>query len=74
MFFISRLLDVVELEEHVGLVTELADTDLATVMDSYEGGMPESIAKVWIYQILLGLAYCHTNNIWHRDIKPGYFD
>eukprot|EP00825_Cyclidium_porcatum_P011528 TRINITY_DN15923_c0_g1_i1.p1 TRINITY_DN15923_c0_g1~~TRINITY_DN15923_c0_g1_i1.p1 ORF type:complete len:270 (+),score=30.78 TRINITY_DN15923_c0_g1_i1:57-866(+) len=34
------------------------------------GGLSESQVKEIMYQILLGIQYCHSRNIMHRDLKP----
>ena len=32
--------------------------------------MPMLDVKVYLYQILRGLAFIHSKNLWHRDMKP----
>jgi serine/threonine protein kinase len=35
-----------------------------------EGALPESDVLVWTEQLLNALAYCHSQGVIHRDIKP----
>lgn len=55
--------------DDVYLVTELFDTDLATVIRSKQN-MSEDHGKYFIYQVLRGLKYVHSSNVVHRDLKP----
>ena len=47
----------------------LAETDLNNLINKITIDRIEM--KKAIYQIVRGLAYCHTNSIWHLDIKSG---
>lgn len=35
-----------------------------------EGGLPEEEARDLTLQICTGMAYCHRQNVTHRDLKP----
>lgn len=55
------------------LVFEFLDHDLKQFMTTKYGkgvGIEPSLAKHFCYQILLGLKFCHTNSVMHRDLKP----
>ncbi|XP_022642326.1 cell division control protein 2 homolog 1 isoform X2 [Vigna radiata var. radiata] len=68
---IVRLQDVVHSEKRLYLVFEYLDLDLKKHMDS----SPEFVkdprqVKMFLYQILCGIAYCHSHRVLHRDLKP----
>lgn len=61
--------DNFETESHIIFVMELcAGGDLLNYVRKRRK-LPENTAKVIFKQVLLGLKYCHENNILHRDIK-----
>ncbi|CAL5365169.1 unnamed protein product [Camellia sinensis] len=69
---ILRLLDVVNKERSVHLVTEHVELDLRKFMDtSPEIVKTPSVTKDFLHQILSGLDYCHSHNILHRGLNPG---
>lgn len=65
------LLDVVHEEKKLHLIFEFLDLDLKKHMDSnpeiYKDPM---IVKKYLYQMISGIAYCHSRRILHRDLKP----
>ncbi|XP_014522385.1 cell division control protein 2 homolog 1-like [Vigna radiata var. radiata] len=68
---IVRLQDVVHSEKRLYLVFEYLDLDLKKHMDS----SPEFVkdprqVKMFPYQILYGIAYCHSHKVLYRDLKP----
>lgn len=67
----SRLIDVVSSNAKLFLVFEYLDLDLKRYMDSVKGeGMKAMQVKSYVYQMLSGIAYCHSHRIVHRDLKP----
>ncbi|KAG1666708.1 Cyclin-dependent kinase 2 [Nymphon striatum] len=68
---IVRLLDVVYSEKKLFLVFEYLDQDLKKLMDtSPSPGLPIPLVKSYLWQLLQGIAYCHTHRVLHRDLKP----
>ncbi|XP_009618062.1 cell division control protein 2 homolog A [Nicotiana tomentosiformis] len=68
---IVRLQDVVHSEKRLYLVFEYLDLDLKKHMDSSpEFSEDPRLVKMFLYQILRGIAYCHSHRVLHRDLKP----
>mmetsp|Transcript_15772 Transcript_15772/g.15164 ORF Transcript_15772/g.15164 Transcript_15772/m.15164 type:complete len:310 (-) Transcript_15772:2-931(-) len=68
---IVRLYDVVHTERKLTLVFEFLDQDLKKYLDVYcDHGLDLPILKSFLYQLLLGVAYCHHHRVLHRDLKP----
>ncbi|KAG5029153.1 hypothetical protein AAZX31_05G113800 [Glycine max] len=68
---IVRLQDVVHDEKSLYLVFEYLDLDLKKHMDSSpEFAKDPRQVKMFLYQILCGIAYCHSHRVLHRDLKP----
>ena len=76
--YVIRLEDVIQTEDSnkralLYLVFEYLDHDLKQFMNKKYGranGIDPMLAKHWCYQILLGLKYCHSHSVMHRDLKP----
>ncbi|XP_034575976.1 cyclin-dependent kinase A-2 isoform X2 [Setaria viridis] len=67
---IVRLQDVVHNDKCIYLVFEYLDLDLKKHMDSSPDFKNHRIVKSFLYQILRGIAYCHSHRVLHRDLKP----
>lgn len=70
---IVGLSDVIHWKNQLYLVFEFIDQDLKMYMDSVrKSGKkmdPKEIKRV-MYQLLDGLAFCHSHRVLHRDLKP----
>eukprot|EP01112_Ceratiomyxa_fruticulosa_P001028 TRINITY_DN10_c0_g1_i1.p1 TRINITY_DN10_c0_g1~~TRINITY_DN10_c0_g1_i1.p1 ORF type:complete len:302 (+),score=58.38 TRINITY_DN10_c0_g1_i1:211-1116(+) len=67
---IVSLLDVVLQENKLHLIFEFLDQDLKRYIDSVGKKLNPLLVKSYVYQILLGLNFCHCRRIMHRDLKP----
>ncbi|KAJ2805339.1 Cyclin-dependent kinase catalytic subunit, partial [Coemansia furcata] len=68
---IVRLLDIVYNASKLYLVFEFLDLDLKKYMDSVGPvGLSPAQVKSYMYQLLKGLAFCHSHRTLHRDLKP----
>uniref|UniRef100_A0AAY4BRF4 Protein kinase domain-containing protein n=1 Tax=Denticeps clupeoides TaxID=299321 RepID=A0AAY4BRF4_9TELE len=67
---IVTLHDIVHTEKSLTLVFEYLDKDLKQYMDDCGNIMSMHNVKVFLFQILRGLAYCHRRKVLHRDLKP----
>lgn len=63
------MLDVVSTADKLHLVFEFLDRDLKKYIDSVPQVHPNLI-KSYMYQLILGMNYCHSRRVLHRDLKP----
>jgi len=54
------------------LVFEYCEQDLKKYMDTRgeRGALHPETVRSFMYQLLKGTAYCHSNRVLHRDLKP----
>ncbi|CAI8036133.1 Cyclin-dependent kinase 2 [Geodia barretti] len=66
---IVNLMEVLHCDRKLYLVFEYLDYDLKKFMDRTPNIEPEHV-KAYIYQVLDGIAFCHSHRVLHRDLKP----
>ncbi|XP_016351643.1 cyclin-dependent kinase 2-like [Sinocyclocheilus anshuiensis] len=68
---IVKLRDVIHTENKLYLVFEFLHQDLKRFMDSSSvAGISLPLVKSYLFQLLQGLAFCHSHRVLHRDLKP----
>ena len=69
---ILSLHDVIHTENKLMLVFEYMDKDLKKYMDSRNTGGQLDFATIrsFMFQLLNGIDFCHSNRVLHRDLKP----
>uniref|UniRef100_A0AAZ3SG49 cyclin-dependent kinase n=1 Tax=Oncorhynchus tshawytscha TaxID=74940 RepID=A0AAZ3SG49_ONCTS len=68
---IVELRDVIHTENKLYLVFEFLHQDLKKFMDSSSvSGIALPLVKSYLFQLLQGLAFCHSHRVLHRDLKP----
>ncbi|RWS28379.1 Cyclin-dependent kinase 5-like protein [Leptotrombidium deliense] len=67
---IVRLSDVLHSEKKLTLVFEHCDQDLKKYFDSLNGEIDADVVKRMLFHLFRGLAFCHSRNVLHRDLKP----
>ncbi|KAG2392043.1 hypothetical protein C9374_013528 [Naegleria lovaniensis] len=71
---VVRLHQVIHSDQQLHLIFEFIDHDLKKKNDHYKKVLKQPIppqdVKMTVYQILKGIAFCHSQRIIHRDLKP----
>lgn len=69
---IVRLYDVIHTETKLVLIFEYCERDLKKYMDAHgdRGALDPNTVRSFMYQLLMGTAFCHENRVLHRDLKP----
>ncbi|XP_066559266.1 cyclin-dependent kinase 18 [Amia ocellicauda] len=67
---IVTLHDIIHTDRSLTLVFEYLDSDLKQYLDNCGNIMSMHNVKIFTFQLLRGLSYCHKRKILHRDLKP----
>ncbi|XP_065115260.1 cyclin-dependent kinase 18 [Paramisgurnus dabryanus] len=67
---IVTLHDIIHTNRCLTLVFEYLDSDLKQYLDNCGNLMSMHNVKIFMFQLLRGLSYCHKRKILHRDLKP----
>ena len=68
---LGSLKDVVIDQKQLYLIFEHLEKDLKTHLDELKSkSMEQRKVKLFLYQMLSGIADCHMKRIIHRDLKP----
>ncbi|HOU11759.1 MAG TPA: serine/threonine-protein kinase [Anaerolineae bacterium] len=65
-----RVMDSFEEGSNAYLVMEMVEGESLADRIGREGALPQALVLRWAHQLLDALAYCHGQNVLHRDIKP----
>ncbi|XP_045152243.1 cyclin-dependent kinase 15 isoform X2 [Echinops telfairi] len=67
---IVLLHDIIHTKETLTFVFEYMHTDLAQYMSQHPGGLHPHNVRLFMFQLLRGLAFIHHQHVLHRDLKP----
>ncbi|XP_062522213.1 cyclin-dependent kinase 18-like [Corticium candelabrum] len=67
---IVTLHDIIHTDRALTLVFEYLEQDLKQYMDNCAGMMSMNNIRLFHFQLLRGLEYCHKRKVLHRDMKP----
>lgn len=67
---IVQLKDAFRRKGKLYLVFEFLDQNMLEVLEANPNGLPPDLVKLYIYQLVKAIHWCHANSIVHRDIKP----
>ncbi|EUB65018.1 Cell division protein kinase [Echinococcus granulosus] len=67
---IVTLHDIIHTEKSLTLVFEYLQRDLKQYLHECHNLMHPENVRIFLYQLLRGLAFCHARRILHRDLKP----
>ncbi|CAH1788192.1 unnamed protein product [Owenia fusiformis] len=67
---IVTLHDIIHTKDTLTFVFEYVHTDLSQYLEKHKGGLTPHNVKLFLFQLLRGLSYCHQRRILHRDLKP----
>lgn len=70
---IINLMEVIHTEDKMYLVFEYVETDLKRLIDTYNRQNKKFdpyIVKKMAFQLCTAVNFCHSKNIFHRDLKP----
>jgi len=67
---IVTLHDIIHTPKSLTLVFEYLEKDLKSYMDDCGGIISLGNVKIFLFQLLRGLDYCHRRKVLHRDLKP----
>ncbi|NWR68820.1 CDKL2 protein, partial [Centropus unirufus] len=65
-----NLLEVYKRKKHWYLVFEFVDHTVLDDLEAFPNGLDYNRVRKYLFQIIRGTAFCHSQNIIHRDIKP----
>ena len=66
---IVHLKDVALQTGNLTLIFDYLEYDLKKYIEKDNSPIPINVVKSFLYQILLGVSYCHSNRVIHRDLK-----
>ncbi|XP_026222922.1 cyclin-dependent kinase 16 isoform X2 [Anabas testudineus] len=67
---IVTLHDIIHTQKSLTLVFEYLDKDMKQYLDDCGNMIHDHNVKLFLFQLLRGLSYCHRRKVLHRDLKP----